>query len=369
MAAAALHVVGALLAVATAEGFSLAHPHALELVWGPAVIAVSGVFVLVTALRGRLAPLVHSSRALGAFWLAVSLSCVVLFPGSTWRLVALSAPLGVALLLIAPPSAPGWWLIGALPGLALVVAQRAPPPSTRPLGGEVGVSSPRRFVDVLCGELPLRVFPLLEFTSCAPDRFWAMWRESECPAAGASSVRARRDGEATVIEAETRLGVPVFSHLNAFAEILVDRAGLSVSLDEGPPVRLADGTGRLHFLWLDGAGQLHLSRGARDEKGPFTELAQQPLRDGRLSLALVAANGAACKLSFETWAAQASVAPAPTAGWGLPQNSVEFLESLPNDVTQLSLSLAATSVGAGWDSVGHSPGVYRNVIRVEPLRR
>ena len=80
------------------------------------------------------------------------------------------------------------------------------------------------------------------------------------------------------------------------------------------------------------------------------------------------AGGAACRLTFESWAAQASVEPSPTAGWGVTQNDVELLESSAAGQSALFLSLAATSIGRGWDTVGHAAGTYRNVIRLEPLR-
>ena len=54
------------------------------------------------------------------------------------------------------------------------------------------------------------------------------------------------------------------------------------------------------------------------------------------------------------------------AGWGLPVNAIEFQRDGP--VVSLYLTLAATSVGRGWDSVGHAAGVYRDRLVIEPLR-
>jgi hypothetical protein len=105
-----------------------------------------------------------------------------------------------------------------------------------------------------------------------------------------------------------------------------------------------------------------------DEKGPFVELAREQLLDGALVMVLSHGDGSACRLTFESWAAQASVEPSPTAGWGVAQNDVELLESSAAGQSALVLSLAATSVGRGWATVGHAAGTYRNVIRFEPVR-
>jgi len=74
------------------------------------------------------------------------------------------------------------------------------------------------------------------------------------------------------------------------------------------------------------------------------------------------------RITWDDWAAQLGTAPSPTAGWGIPVNAIEF--SLSGDAdgspASLFLTLAGTSVGRGWDSVGHSPGNYRNRMRIEP---
>lgn len=73
-----------------------------------------------------------------------------------------------------------------------------------------------------------------------------------------------------------------------------------------------------------------------------------------------------CRLVFEDWAAQVSTAPSPTAGWGVPQNSIQFFSSRSGSL--VALTLAETGPGRGWASVGHAEGTYRNRIHVEPLR-
>ncbi len=41
----------------------------------------------------------------------------------------------------------------------------------------------------------------------------------------------------------------------------------------------------------------------------------------------------------------------------------------PEDVVEIWISLAATSVGRGWDSVGYRAGAYRNRIELEACDR
>ena len=79
---------------------------------------------------------------------------------------------------------------------------------------------------------------------------------------------------------------------------------------------------------------------------------------------------AACTIEFDDWADQAGTALSPTAGWGLPVNAIEFsrLGDPLESSAAIWLTLAATSVGRGWDSVGHTAGTYRNRMRIEPAR-
>jgi hypothetical protein len=106
---------------------------------------------------------------------------------------------------------------------------------------------------------------------------------------------------------------------------------------------------------------------ASGEKGPFRELAAGPLARGApLVVTLLDGDRPVCELELMDWAAQASVELSPTAGWGLPANAVEFerLGDSPGEAVALWVTLAGTSVGRGWDSVGHRAGVYRNWINV-----
>jgi hypothetical protein len=75
------------------------------------------------------------------------------------------------------------------------------------------------------------------------------------------------------------------------------------------------------------------------------------------------------RLTFHDWRSQLSTQLSPTAGWGVPVNAIEF--SLQSDASDspasVFLTLASTSIGRGYDSVGHRAGVYRNRVTIEPL--
>ncbi|MGP0064920.1 MAG: hypothetical protein ACLQGP_15140 [Isosphaeraceae bacterium] len=75
------------------------------------------------------------------------------------------------------------------------------------------------------------------------------------------------------------------------------------------------------------------------------------------------------RLSLADFAAQADTTLSPTAGWGVPVNAIEFslADDQPSSLASIFVTLAGTSVGRGWDCVGHRAGTYRNRIRLEPI--
>jgi hypothetical protein len=114
----------------------------------------------------------------------------------------------------------------------------------------------------------------------------------------------------------------------------------------------------------------HVVEASSGEKGPFRELAAGRLRRSEpLAITLHDRDEALARVVLEDWSAQAGTAPSPTAGWGLPVNAIEF--SLggdgPRSPAGIYITLAGTSVGRGWDSVGHRAGTYRNRMRIEIL--
>ena len=107
------------------------------------------------------------------------------------------------------------------------------------------------------------------------------------------------------------------------------------------------------------------------EKGPFHLLAEGRLKRGEpLAITFYDGDKTACRVTLEDWSAQAGTALSPTAGWGFPVNAVEFFldDSVLFPTAYVYVTLAATSVGRGWDTVGHTAGVYRNCVKIEPLR-
>ncbi len=248
----------------------------------------------------------------------------------------------------------------------------------------------------------LEVSPLLTFYSRSPDRCWILF------ALRADRIGTRRtfkgmrripdglvleytdDGrsmfevrtsepETTVqIEAFSELPSAVYSHLNTFTELTIQgKHKLFVSFSPcaekrievtpfdypfGRPSRLA---------YLDETGIFRVVQAKSAEKGPFEILAEGPLaKDSPLELTLYDGEDAIYRIVFSDWAAQASMQLSPTAGWGLPENAIEFCldqEDLPQ--ATFYITLAATSAGRGFDSVGHTPGIYRNRIQIEILNK
>jgi len=90
-------------------------------------------------------------------------------------------------------------------------------------------------------------------------------------------VSTSQAGEATTIEAITRLERPIYSHLNSFA-------GFTITVGRKPAFLLACPTARvevepfdypvgrpLRLAYVDGADVFHVVRAKTGEKGPFTE--------------------------------------------------------------------------------------------------
>ena len=75
------------------------------------------------------------------------------------------------------------------------------------------------------------------------------------------------------------------------------------------------------------------------------------------------------RISLVDWSSQVDTTLSPTAGWGVPVNAIEFslVGDEPSSPASIFVTLAATSVGRGWDCVGHNPGTYRNRILFEAV--
>jgi hypothetical protein len=227
---------------------------------------------------------------------------------------------------------------------------------------------------------------------------------------GESMLVVTKDKSGAVdIEALTRLSAPVYAHLDTWTTIHLS-FDATVSFGPSGPTRFsfepADyPTGRpMQLAYLGEDLAFHVVRAHDAEKGPFAELATGHLtRDEALVIEIrprsdkdeaddppkTPAKGKGkgkgraaekdkdkstkdpdrdrgCRLVFKDWAAQLSTEPSPTAGWGLPQNSIQFFARDSESV--IVLALAETGPGRGYDSVGHAAGTYRNRLRVEPVR-
>ncbi|MDF2696260.1 MAG: hypothetical protein K0S65_4643, partial [Labilithrix sp.] len=282
-------------------------------------------------------------------------------------------------------------------------AQRAPPPSTRPPGGTIAEvhGEPTKDdastgqVSFPCGKEHVRVRPLLTFESRSPDATWTALAPPDAFGTrrkfdgflketngfrahytddGETSLVATKDAKGLDIEALSKLSHPVFSHLNAFTMIHVPFE-TSLSFSATGPERFSveqadDPPGRPQQLAYLGADiAFHVIRTTESNRaGPYTELAKGHLgRDEPLAIEIRHKDGSSgsCRLTFKDWASQVSTEPSPSAGWGVPQNSIQFVAH--GKEAMIVLTLAETGPGRGWLSVGHAEGTYKNRIRVDTV--
>ena len=392
----------------------------------PLLVMVVCVVGLLGAWRRKDALLWLVALGVTVAWLAAAAAGRIVFPLSGWLVwlpaLFLAAALGAATwpLRSGPRgsllAASGAVLLAVALGVAAPLTQRADDPSTKPLNGplpqiaaghepdllvsplhlgeHVTAFTRQARVNVACGNLYLGVSPLLTFWSTSPDRCWTILAPP-----GANRPRPRgltaasRDGdtlrlaygprgrlavslegEAVQVEASRLLPSSVFSHLNAFCELHtrgIGRLELRFSPCPDVPIEVVwsdypfGRPARLAYLGADGL--FRVVEASSGEKGPFRELAAGPMkRSDPLAVTLYDEGRAACRITLDDWARQASTELSPTAGWGLPQNAIELQLDSPGQAS-IYITLAGTSVGRGWDSVGHAPGAYRNRMRIEPI--
>lgn len=411
-----LHVAAAVAAMMLApQGF----PPTSLLAWTSTFIPASSVVVTVAVLvryvasgarRGRRGTSALVAAAAGG-WAAAAATGAVLFPvsmpPSRWSIAASVASAMLAL---------AWWareraavtalatLAGAPLGAALVFAQRAPLPTTRPSGGALADVRGTATNDdaatgqlvASCGRGALRIKPLLTFESRSPDRTWTLLAPPSAFGPRRTPTRYVKtqsgfraaytdDGESTLVatrdrsggldvEGISRLPHAVYAHLDTWTAI---HFHFDASVSFGPtaparfPIEPADSpAGRpAQLAYLAEDLTFHVVRARDAEKGPYTELASGRLgRDEPLVVEIRPRDekDKGCRLVFRDWSAQLSTDPSPTAGWGVPQGSIQFFSQ--NGESFIGLTLADTGPGRGWASVGHAEGTYRNRLRVEPIR-
>lgn len=405
----AAHLAAGLAAIwLLPRGFAVDHPRFWANTVLPAACSALALFAIVRsfARRSVTPELTALVAAAAGGWLAVGAGGRLLFPVSV-TLLRGAVPIGVGLALVGL----AWWarhhvatsigafLLGGALGAALVLAQRAPPPSTRPAGGTLAEVSGKDADDqpasgqviVPCGKQSIRVNPLLTFESRSPDATWTLLAPPESFGAqrtlaryaktkdgfaarylddGESSLVVRRAGASVEIDAVSVLPRDVYAHLDSFTVLHVPFTAALSFAPIGKEAFLIDATddaapAKLAYMGPDLA--LHVVVASHDEKGPFTELAAAPLkREEPLSMDLhpLEGDGLGCRLTFADWTTQLSTEPSPAAGWGVPQATIQFFAR--GHEGYVLLTLADTGPGRGWDSVGHAAGAYRNRLRIDP---
>lgn len=363
-----------------------------------------------------------------AAWSAGAVSAVAAFPITFPRLaavpLALAASMGLAIFLkfrgeasLSRRGLATGAIAGMLLGAGLAIGFLPPPAATRPSGGRTmaavqgvapiaGALGERTFVSPGDGSATIRIAPLritaqplLRFQARSPDGaptvlVPASLREAPglrlvaaATVANGVDLRYRADyeaalfvkeaGGATRMEAMAFLPSPIWSHLNGFCDVDVSgHRRLFLAFSPRPDVRIEVRPmdypfGRpLRFAFLDASGRFRVVEATSGEKGPFRELASGPLRRGEpLAIDLFDEDRSVARIVLDDWSEQVDVQPSPTAGWGAPANAIEFCLSgdEPASPASLYISLASTSVGRGWDCLGHGAGSYRNRVRVEPM--
>ena len=305
-------------------------------------------------------------------------------------------------------------------GAVVPIAQRPGPADTRPANIEIHDRQPGAFpesannavtlsesvrvvpregiVTLKSGQRMISVQPLLTFLSRSPDGCWTLFAMGKarrgpgrqligCDHPGTRARLAWRDDDLTTLEVNasgtsrvthiesiSRLPMPVWSHLNSFTQLVVSgRGALSVSFSPCPDsrieIRASDYPfGRpARFAFLDAGDVFHVVEARSAEKGPFRQLASGTLpKDAPLEMTFFDDATPVFRVTLADWAAQTGRQISPTAGWRVPVNAIEF-SLLADSTAQVFITLAGTSVGRGFESVGHAAGVYRNRMTIEPL--
>jgi len=386
-------------------------------------VAFVGLFAMHRGNRGVAAAAV---AAFASAWAAAAIAGRVIFPVSlagVWWLFLLVAFVGgviFALLLrgerrMTPMLAVGV-AAGALVGVGVVWLQIPRLASTVPLGaasplivggeqfdalaavrlGPNGLFHPAaELVALRRGDVAIHCSPLLDFHRISPDGFWSLFAprgsSTERHCVGQSVIEETQlvkfsDGstillprpiasDAIEITAYTPLKQNVFSHLNSFCVVDV-RGHKSLSLTFSPcsatkiDVRPADYPfGRpARFAFLDAADNFLVVEATSGEKGPFRILTSGRLRRGEpLTIGIHDDGQLIGSVTLYDWSSQVSTDLSPTAGWGLPVNAIEFQRGGDDDMAPATIwiTLAGTSVGRGFETVGHRAGTYRNKIRFQ----
>ncbi len=273
---------------------------------------------------------------------------------------------------------------------------RQPPLSVVHVGPGYEFATTEAELVLATGNIRIKCRPILNFDRFSPDRFWSLFapgrKQFPSPTAqsnGDGFVKIRYSDDSIVaISAPTPEGLlqltaftPVaedtFSHLNTYCYFEISgHKRLSFSFSPCPNAEIevlpADyPVGRpTRLAYLDEASRFAVVEAKSGEKGPFRELAGGPLGRGE-PLTIVVRDGGhpVVRITLEDWSKQLSTSISPCAGWRLPMNAIEFqrLYDSPSAPGGIWITLAGTSVGRGWETVGHRAGIYRNALAFEKL--
>ncbi len=392
----------------------------------PTVVVAAIAAALYGLLRRRYAFATGVCVALAAAWGMVAPVSPLYFPvslGGLWAAAFLpTAVLGLCCAVLLPRTrvAPYVWCLAFFAGQNLgdhaIFSQLPPRTGVQPLNekididaenlpgfdapGLIGIGPHARLLastgEVLADgrSLSVRCEPLLSFDRVSPDGFWSLlapegrtvrkltWQGAD----DADRLFRYNDGSLLAASASTdpsRVEVTAFSelervtysHLNSFCVLRVSghkrlTTAFSPCGDEQIEVLPADyPTGRpARFAYFDADQGFRVVEASSGEKGPFRQLAQGELQRGDpLTIQLYDEGVLAVSVTLHDWSAQADATLSPTAGWRVPVNAIEFQRLGPaeNDGATFWITLAATSVGRGWECVGHGPGTYRNRVTFE----
>jgi hypothetical protein len=335
-------VVGITALVLLPRGFAWNDIHAWSNTVIPAALVGVAVVSFVQYIRGRSDGIAVLAAAAAGGWIVAVITGGVLFPISmpTSRLLVPAAA-ALALANVA------WWsraslgamvpalLVGGALGHVVILAQRGPPPSTRPAGGtlaevkggSIAEEAATGQIQERCGKETIRLNPLLTFESRSPDATWTLlappdsfgprrklerWQktatgfrafytddvvpEERMPVVPKeripveSSLVANRDKTGFEVEAISKLPRPVYAHLVTFTRIHFNFEAMLSFGPIGPelfPIEPADyPSGRpMQLAYLGEDLNLHVVRASDGEKGPYTELAKGPMpRDAALTI-------------------------------------------------------------------------------------
>lgn len=373
---------------AMAGGFPLLHRMSVANLWIPLLVGLVALGALVAARRSPRWTR-RGALMLAGLWFGIAGCGASLFNNSSGWVWAVCAGIGgVGVLLAGWRQAMRWLALGVCVGVAAAAVQRAAPAATRPLGTgpEFDVVGPCSWDGTLSlvvrPRVQVHVNPLLVFESVSQDRFWTVfaerWWGAPIRCEGEEVIGGVRRGQfvgegrmvlaAEALDGELRidagieLATEVYSHLNHVLAVTVTADEVSLAFAGCAAVAPPRPDEASVFAYVEAGGELVVARATRREKGPFDELCRTAVVDGVVVVRVNVRGEAVADVELRDWAAQADTTPSPTAGWGVPGNAIEFW-SVPGAV-QLVATLAGTSVGRGFHSVGHAAGRYRNRVVV-----